>query len=58
MTSSIEEILDALEEIRNWFNEAPIDELEAVEAAIERNAPINAIDRAISGIWKLHGDES
>lgn len=39
-----------LDEVRNWFHEAPIDELEAVEKALQRNAPIHELSTAIEHI--------
>lgn len=49
----IEHILDLLEEVRNFLNEAPIDELETIESALGRNAPVHQIAEAINEIWKL-----
>lgn len=51
-------LLNHLEIIRNWLNEAPIDEIEAVEAAIKQNAPFNEIDEAIKLVWKIYGKPS
>lgn len=48
-------ILDKLESVRNWLNEAPIAEIEAVEKALGRNAPITEINDAIGVFWKLFG---
>lgn len=42
------EALEHLETIRNWFHQAPIDELEAVEKALSRNAPITETSEAIA----------
>ena len=42
------ELLAALETCSTWFAEAPIAELEAVEQAIEKNAPVVLIHTAIA----------
>ena len=42
------ELLAALEACSTWFAEAPIAELEAVEQAIEKNAPVALIHAAIA----------
>lgn len=41
-------VMAALTSALAWFDEAPIDELEAVETAIEKNAPRQDIERAIA----------
>ena len=41
-------ILAALEACAEWFREAPIEELEAVEAAIAKNAPVALLTKAIA----------
>lgn len=51
--TDISHVLDLLEDVRNFLNEAPIQELEAVETALGRNAPIPQIAEAIDGVWKL-----
>lgn len=51
--ADIERVLDLLGEVRNFLNEAPIDELEAVEKALGRNAPIHGISEVIDEVWKL-----
>lgn len=51
----VEDLLERLETVRNWLNEAPIEEIEAVEAAIQQNAPLMEIDEAIELVWKIHG---
>lgn len=52
---TVRAVLDDLEEVRNWLHEAPIAELEAVERALGRNAPIQAINDAIDKIVKRFG---
>jgi hypothetical protein len=41
-------ILAALEACASWFEEAPIDEIEAVEVAISKNAPLVLLKEAIA----------
>lgn len=55
MIEKVERLLEVLETTRNWLHEAPIDELEAVEKAIQKNAPIREIDEAIKLVWEIHG---
>jgi len=43
----LKDIESRLELISRWLREAPIDELEAVEAAIEWNAPMADADKAL-----------
>lgn len=47
------EVLENVEEVRNWLHEAPIAELEAVERALDQNAPIEAINNAVALIVQL-----
>lgn len=47
------EVLEDLEAARNFLHEAPIDELEAVEDALGRNAPIPAVNNAIALVVQL-----
>lgn len=55
-TQKIKRVLERLEATRNWLHEAPIEELEAIEKALARNAPINDINEAIETIWSLEGE--
>ena len=52
------ELLDKLEAIRNWLHEAPTQELEAVEDALGKNAPIAEINESINLVWLIHGTPS
>lgn len=47
------EVLENVEEVRNWLHEAPIAELEAVESALDQNAPVEAINNAVALIVQL-----
>lgn len=51
-------LLERLEKIRNWLQEAPLQELEQVEIALNQNAPITEIDEAIKLVWMIHGTTS
>lgn len=49
----LKELEARLTQIKRWFSEAPIDELEAVEAAIECNAPMADAEKALSTTRRL-----
>lgn len=49
----LKELEARLTQINRWFNEAPIDEIEAVESAIERNVPMADAEEALATARRL-----
>ena len=47
-TLKLEEAISLIQQSLDWLNEAPIEELEAIEKAIEQNAPITQLTEALA----------